>query len=147
MYSSLYIANKFIEVAKESDKYLTPMQLIKLVYIAHGWSMALNDKELVAEDVIAWKYGPVIPNLYREIKSYRSNNITKKINTSDNLDIKSDDVDLIREVYRKYGKFNGLELSAITHKKGTPWSKTWERSPWGVIFDADISNYYKNLLY
>lgn len=146
MYSSLYIANKFIDIAKEVNKYLTPMQLIKLVYIAHGWSMALNDKQLVAEDVIAWKYGPVIPELYREIKSYRANNITKKITVSDNLDIKNEDVELIKEVYNKYGKFDGLELSAITHKKGSPWSKTWEKTPWGVIPDADISNYYKMLL-
>jgi len=146
MYSSLYIANKFIDIAKEKGKYLTPMQLIKLVYIAHGWSMALNDKELLAEDVIAWKYGPVIPELYREVKSYRASNITNKIKVSDELEIKTEDIDLIKEVYEKYGKFDGLQLSAITHKKGSPWSKTWEKTPGEVIPDTDIGNYYKQLL-
>lgn len=146
MYSSLYVANKFIDIAKKEDKYLTRMQLIKLVYIAHGWSMALNNKELIAEDVIAWKYGPVIPELYREIKSYRLSVIKNKINISDDLEIKEEDIKLIEEVYIKYGKFDGLQLSSITHKKGTPWSKTWKENPWGVVSDCDINNYYKELL-
>ena len=46
----------------------------------------------------------------------------------------------------KYGKFTGIQLSAITHQKGSPWSKTWEVNPWGAIPDFEIDNYYKELL-
>jgi hypothetical protein len=31
------IANYFIDKALEDDRELTPMKLIKLVYLAHGW--------------------------------------------------------------------------------------------------------------
>jgi len=146
MYSSLYIANEFIDIAKGKSQYLTPMQLIKLVYIAHGWSLGLNDKELIAEDIMAWKYGPVIPELYREIKSYKANKITNSIPVSSSLALQECDISLLKEVYEKYGKFTGIELSAITHQKGSPWSKTWEVNPWGVIPDVEINNYYKELL-
>lgn len=146
MYSSLYIANEFISIAKAKNQYLTPMQLIKLVYIAHGWNLGLNNRQLVAEDVMAWKYGPVIPELYREIKSYKANKINNNIPVSSNLDLQDCDKALVKEVYEKYGKFTGIQLSAITHQKGSPWSKTWEVNPWGAIPDFEIDNYYKELL-
>jgi uncharacterized phage-associated protein len=146
MYSSLYISNELIDIARKKNEYLTPMQLIKLVYISHGWSLGLNDRALVAEDIMAWKYGPVIPELYREIKSYKANKITNNIPISSNLDLQEVDKSLVKEVYEKYGKFTGIELSAITHQKGSPWSKTWEINPWGVIPDVEINNYYKELL-
>lgn len=146
MYSSLYVANRFIKIARDKNEYLTPMQLLKLVYIAHGWSLGLNNKNLIAEDVMAWKYGPVIPELYREIKSYKSNKITHDLLIDNDIQIIDGDNLLIDEVYSKYGKFTGIELSGITHKQGTPWSKTWKSNPWGVIDDSDIDNYYKELL-
>lgn len=145
MYSSLYIANRFIKLAKDRNGYLTPMQLLKLVYIAHGWSLALNDKKLIAEDVMAWKYGSVIPELYREIKSYKSSKITHEIPIDNDIKIIETDLSLIDEVYSKYRQFTGIELSRITHKKGTPWSKTWKSNPWGAISNRDIDSYYKEL--
>lgn len=146
MYSSLYIANEFIKLAKNKNKYLTPIKILKLVYIAHGWSLGLKDKKLIAEDVMAWKYGPVIPELYREVKHYKSNNITREICVNDELKVLEDDLSLIKEVYEKYGNFTGIELSSITHKEGTPYSKTWKSTPCGVIHDSDINAYYKELL-
>jgi uncharacterized phage-associated protein len=31
------VANEFIRLAAEDGRTLTPLQIIKLVYIAHGW--------------------------------------------------------------------------------------------------------------
>ena len=52
------------------------MKLIKLVYIAHGWHLALeNGKSLISEAVMAWKYGHVINSLYQKLKRYGSQDI------------------------------------------------------------------------
>ena len=79
VYSVITIANKFIDLAKE--EYLTNMQLQKMVYIAHGFNLALRDTKLYYEDTRAWNFGPVVPELYEELRQYGSNQVTEKINT------------------------------------------------------------------
>ena len=46
-------------MAKEQGRDITVMQLLKLIYIANGWSWALLGKQLVRDPVEAWQYGPV----------------------------------------------------------------------------------------
>ena len=58
MYQPLTISNYFIQKLHETGSPVTAMKLIKLVYIAHGWHLALeNGKSLISEAVMAWKYG------------------------------------------------------------------------------------------
>lgn len=47
---------------------LTPLQVIKLTYIAHGYSLAINGEPLVDEAVEAWRHGPVVPSVYHRAK-------------------------------------------------------------------------------
>ena len=58
------------------SKYMvfTPMKLIKMVYITHGWFMARYgaDKPLIKEPIEAWKYGPVIQILHKKYKIYET---------------------------------------------------------------------------
>ena len=52
----LAIANKVLGVASERGISLTIMQLIKLVYFAHGWSLTLLGKPLVNDEPQAWQH-------------------------------------------------------------------------------------------
>lgn len=63
MYDVLTVADTILKIAKSKGKALTPMQLVKLTYIAHGWSLALHEKGLFKNKIEAWQYGPVIPDL------------------------------------------------------------------------------------
>ena len=66
------IANYFISKALADGIKLTLLQLIKLVYLAHGWHLGLTGRPLISETVQAWKYGPVIKSLYDRFKRYDS---------------------------------------------------------------------------
>lgn len=137
-YDSVAVANYFIQKSFDTGIEVTPMKLLKLVYIAHGWSLALLDEPLIDEAVVAWTYGPVIPGLYHELKEYGRSRVTKLITTSDfdwrtfrsNFiapSISEDDAQvkkLLNNVWKGYGNHSGIYLSAITHKAGTPWSMT-----------------------
>ena len=58
------------------------------------------------------------------------------------------ELELIEKIRNVYGKFSGIELSAITHQTGTPWSqvildqKTFGRGV--VIPNSLIEKYYRN---
>jgi len=54
------------------------MQLIKLVYIAHGWTLGLYNQPLIGKQVEAWTYGPVIPSVYHDFKHYGRDPITQQ---------------------------------------------------------------------
>jgi uncharacterized phage-associated protein len=47
----------------------------KLVYYAQGFALALLDRPLFPQHIEAWIYGPVVPALYREYKSYEADTI------------------------------------------------------------------------
>ena len=148
-YTPRQIADYFLYIGKD-DTTMTPMKLIKLVYIAHGWNLGLNDEKLINEDIQAWKYGTVIPSLYDDFKRFRSNRITE-IPDSEPSDINEDDKKFLDKVYDVYKKYDGLQLSAKTHQPNTPWTITWNKLINGsgevdfTIPNELIKNYYKQL--
>lgn len=123
MNTSITIAQYFLSLANSEAKGINPMKLIKLVYIAHGWNLALFDNPLIDENPEAWRYGPVIPSLYREYKSFKDKNIDVSI--SSELNISQETKDLLKKIWDVYGKFSAIELSSMTHRAGTPWYTTW----------------------
>ncbi|AWY21255.1 DUF4065 domain-containing protein [Moraxella bovis] len=154
MVSSIAVANQFIRLAKQDGKYLTPMQILKLVYIAHGWSYGFFNKPLIDDTIEAWKYGPVIPELYQTIKKYGNTEITQDIsypwlgigNILNNNQLDDDQQKVVNFVYKKYGHFDGIQLSMLTHQNNTPWSEIFNPHSWGdVIPNHTIHKHYKQL--
>src|SRR5260221_6924311 len=127
-YSPFKIARFFIERAAQAGKPLTPMKLIKLVYIAHGWSLALLPRPLISKNVQAWKYGPVIESLYHGFK-HRGNTAIPKTDAESlppPSDLDPQTIVLLEKVWEAYGGLTGIHLSSLTHQPGTPWYKIWE---------------------
>lgn len=148
MYSAESVANAFLDLARSSGKFLTDMQLQKLVYIAHGYSLAKLRQPLFHNNIHAFKWGPVIPNLYKTLQQYGAGEVSDYISTNEPPIAKdSSEMEIIKEVWQDYGELSGLELSALTHRTGTPWSETWRKNPFGVISDELIAEYYRQDLY
>ena len=148
MASSLTIAREFHRLALAEDRPITPLELIKLTYIAHGWSLARRDKPLVGEPAEAWRYGPVFPMLYHCIKGYGGKPVKKILDYEPDEPIRltEDEKKLIQAVYQTYKKFRGIELSALTHQPDSPWDKViTSQGRDGEIDDALIKAHYKGL--
>ena len=140
------IANYFIKKSFEDGTELTPMKLLKLVYIAHGWHLGLTEEPLVGERVEAWKYGPVIPSVYNEYKSYGNRSISKlayRFNEGGQFMSPLPDeatTPFLDEIWEVYKIYNGLQLSTLTHQTGTPWDTVWNRQGGRNIKGAEITN-------
>ena len=149
MQNSIVVANRFLELAKADNNPLTPMQLLKLVYMAHGWMLGVHSRPLISDRVEAWQYGPVIPALYREIRKYKSNPVADRIRTifdRGDAQLDDDEDDIIGQVYDVYGRMSGPRLSRITHAPGTPWHQTYEPGSFGDVISNDlIEDHYEKL--
>ncbi len=139
MESPLGIANYFIEKGVSDGHPVTPMKVIKLVYLAYGWHLAFNDStELFDEDIQAWKYGPVVPSLYHKVKEYGNAAIYNQLQEfsfkgGDGFVMETPQVDdtevipLLDRIWDVYKSYTGVQLSSITHTQGTPWYITWHQ--------------------
>lgn len=149
MYSSEQIANKFIELGLSQDNPLTPMQIQKLTYIAHGISLGHKNEGLLREPISAWRYGPVTPSLYQALKHYGYRPITKKVQAYEYS--KPDEAseayanEIVKAVYDSYAKYSGEVLSEFTHRHGTPWYNTYRLGE-SIISNNLIADYYKRLM-
>lgn len=142
-YSSAKVANYFLDKASREGRALTPMQLLKLVYIAHGWNLGYQRGPLIGDQVEAWQYGPVIGSLYHSIKHYGSGAVTAKVPEfffSSTQPIDSTTASLLDSVWQGYSQHSGLQLSTLTHQPNTPWDITWKRSGGarGAVIDNEL---------
>ena len=146
MVSAITIANKFIERAKRDGVSLTNMQLQKLVYIAHGWALALLNRGLIYEPVEAWQWGPVIKSLYHTLRQYGSGEVTSTIPMIGARSLQLREEDLIESVWNGYKDMSGFKLSTITHQQNTPWSRTVKQFGLrSVIPEKYMAEHYRHL--
>jgi len=146
MEKSIDVANYFLQNWGD----ISPMKLIKLTYIAHGWHLGIIESPLIDENAEAWKYGPVIPSLYHKYKIFGGNSIS--FGYDHPVKFQDEKVkDLLNKIWEVYGGLTGVQLSAKTHKEGTPWSITWDNvKKTGAmslqISDDLIKSYYQSLM-
>lgn len=139
------VAQFFLYLSGVEKRPLSPMQILKLVYIAHGWQLGLYGRPLVNEPVEAWQYGPVIPSLYREYKRYGSRPIDEGPETKP-TGFDAEEENTIEQVWKGYGNRSAISLSSLTHEAGTPWAITVSQSGRGAVISNDlIQDHYRRL--
>ena len=151
-HDSRAIANIVVEKSKAGDRQITIMSLIKLVYFAHGWTLGYTGKPLICHDVEAWKFGPVIPEIYRAFGHQMI--VTQKAQPFYpgfgygpyyKTELNEEEADIVNTVYEKYSPLGAFQLSDITHIKGSPWSQCND-GKFSQIPDNITKAYYKKLV-
>lgn len=150
--SAAAVANEFIELAASEGNVppLDQMKLQKLLYYAHAWYLALNDKPLFEEDFEAWPWGPVVRDIYYQTKDFGRAPVTQfvwrltptpagKIFVDVSFETpRVDDPELkafLKQVWDTHKRYSGVQLSNSTHGATEPWGiiksrvKTLEHKP------------------
>jgi uncharacterized phage-associated protein len=96
--------------------------------------------------VQAWKYGPVIESLYRAFKKYEDASIPE---SGEIPDTTLEDNESLRRfldrVWAVYSGYSGLQLSTLTHRRGTPWEQVYTPLSFRkIIPDDKIEQHYKD---
>ena len=143
------VANYLLVKARAEENPLTPLQLVKLVYISHGWTLGLTQKPLSIQSVYAWPYGPVIPEVYHAFKQFGNGmidgpalyfDLETGAHRSYVATFSPIEKEIVDKVWVAYKAFSGPQLSTITHRPGTPWATVTAGIPSDRIRDILIPN-------
>ena len=152
-HDSRAIANIFVDKARAAKKRLTIMPLVKYVYLAHGWTLGYTGKPLIRHQVQAWKFGPVIPEVYRAFapqfviknKAHEYYPEFECRGPDYKTKLNEDEADIVSKVYERYSHLGAFALSDLTHREGTPWDQCNNHN-FAPISNSVIENYYKELI-
>ena len=141
------IANAFITLSEAQRRPLTNMQVQKLVFLAHGYTLGLYDRPLYFDNTHAWQWGPVTPKLYKSLQKFGSGFVTSKVPSQDFVPGEDREAwSVIEAVWQGYGHRSGGQLSALTHKNGSPWEQIWNKERFSIIPTETIGAYYRGLV-
>lgn len=122
------------------NKAITNLQLQKILYYIQGEYLAVNNEPLFDNDMEAWDYGPVIPDVYYEYNQFVSNSITGI--TPQNIDyFNKSDKNLIQKVVYDKSNLNVWKLVKDTHRE-YPWNKNFKPGFKNEIPISDLQEYF-----
>lgn len=123
------VANRILLEARQRKKQPpTNLMLQKLVYFSQGYAMGILGHPLFEEEIEAWTYGPVIPKLYHQLKSYDRQPVTEDLPTSALISDDNPAADVIHRVMNDLQDFTATQLVRLSHAEGSPWAATWRDS-------------------
>lgn len=139
-YKAIDIAKNIIKEYFNQDKRITNLKLQKILYFAQGNSYMLYGEPMFCDDICAWKYGPVVEEVYNEYSWRRSFSILEPRNVS-TLDKRA--MDIIKSLVEDTKDMNAWDLVDITHSEG-PWKDVFDNGG-SVISKDKIKEYWEGI--
>lgn len=123
---------------------LTQMKAMKLLYYIQAASLVVTGHRMFDDDIVAWKYGPVVEEVHKKYIGERG--IVGKISDNDIKDyneLQNDPqtANILNSIYEIYGYSSAYDLMRQTHSEA-PWQETKQSE---VISDKKIKDYYQNV--
>lgn len=145
-YKAMDIAKKLIFKAQNDEpnggERLTNLKLQKLLYYQQGYHLAAFGTPLFSENIEAWMYGPVVPEVYDIFSGFGSStlpDVDSDIQLSDQEEI------LFNQVYDAYREFSAIGLMNRTHAE-KPWIEATPHDRGTIIPQMNMLSYFKTQL-
>ena len=161
MYKAIDIARYVIYYCNQNSYSISNLKLQKLLYFIQAHFLLEKDEECFTDNIEAWDFGPVIPNVYYEYKLYGSINIPNQ-KIYEELDIypKTGKVEftkkeinydiicyadkcLINSLLNRFGDCSSTYLTQISINQ-KPWINAYVKNGHKIISTDSIKNYFKN---
>ncbi|HJJ98772.1 MAG TPA: DUF4065 domain-containing protein [Methanocorpusculum sp.] len=126
MVTATNVADFFVDLANHMvDENMTNLRVNKMLYYAQAYSLVRFGKPLFSEDIQAWEYGPVVPSVYHTFQKFGRDPI-RDVSDNCSLDVfTADEIALLLDVAREYGKYSSSKLIDMTHEIGGPWEQVY----------------------
>ena len=137
----IYLASQAFVGDNKEREGITNLKLQKVLYFAQAYYLSKVGKPLFSDDIEAWAYGPVVPDVYKKFRSNKSNPIIFEKDTSS---LSDEDKEILKKVWGTFGRYSASKLVDITHAH-TPWKEA-NKTASQIISHKAIKEYYAPLL-
>lgn len=122
---------------------ITNLKLQKLLYYAQGVYLAINNKPLFDENILAWEHGPVVREVYNQYRANGKSSIkyiaeANDFNICKSIECDQGKADVLEFVFEEFGQYTAWALRNKTHKE-RPWLKTKQND---IIKQELIRDYF-----
>lgn len=140
MYGVLEIAKYVIKRCNDTNRTISNLKLQKLLYFVQAEFLVSTGCPCFPEEIEAWDFGPVVPEVYHKYKVYGSASIPFS-NTNATFRITSSDRNLINEIVDECAQYSAATLVEITHKQ-SPWIDAYQPYCNNVISKRSIKKFF-----
>lgn len=114
-----YIVNKCVE----DNHPITNLQLQKILYFIQRDYLRKYDERAFIDEIEAWKFEPVVPEVYYTFCYYGAMPIENQYDNASNIDI---DLELVNKIVEEKRVLKPWDMVNDTHKPGGAWDKTYQ---------------------
>ncbi|MBS6025853.1 MAG: DUF4065 domain-containing protein [Paeniclostridium sordellii] len=130
MFKAIDIANYIINKCIDLGRPITNLQLQKILYYVQGeFIKQTGGKELFYNEISAWQYGPVVPDVYFEFNTYSASDLNTKIDTSE---LPKAIKRIIDPVIEEKSLLSAWKLVEYTHRE-KPWLESYVEGQKNII--------------
>ena len=120
--TAIEIAKHIVHKCINEGCPISNLQLQKILYFIQKSFLKENNRMAFSDRIEAWKFGPVVPEVYYRYSGFGAMPIT--IELSSEISLNPDDKQKIDEIVEKLRNCSPWELVEITHRPGGAWDQT-----------------------
>lgn len=137
-YSAIDIAKYVVIKCVKDNAPISNLQLQKILYFIQLHFIRDKGYVLFIDDIEAWQYGPVVPNVYKRYFLFAAADLYEY--EKPNIDFTPEEKQFMDEIITKKRALRPWELVESTHAKGKAWDRIYRNGlgkhniiPKGVI--------------
>lgn len=133
-YCALDVSKFILKHESKCQRGVSNLRLQKLLYFVQAKSLMDNNMPCFGDDIEAWDFGPVVPNVYHHYKIFGSSAIPcNDVSVSSELENDSRMKYSICDALGQCSKYSTSQLVDITHMQSS-WKNAYRK------FDNRITN-------
>lgn len=154
-YNVLDVARYIINYGSQHSYDISNLKLQKILYFVQASFLVDKHEVCFNEDIEAWDFGPVVPEVYQEFKMYGSSVIPyinsyidlsngiweSSLKAYDENIVSSEDRKIINDMVDQCSKYSARDLVEITHNQA-PWMNTYRKGWNNIISKECIYDYF-----
>lgn len=133
MYTAMNLSKYIVSKCIADGHPISNLQLQKILYYIQR-NFLKRGKNAFCDDIEAWKFGPVVPNVYYHYCGYGSMLITIPCSYDE---VDKEDRKAIDSIVEEKRDLKPWELVEDTHKENSAWAQTYKN---GLGYRNVISN-------
>lgn len=145
MIAALDLAKYIVSKCTNENKPISNLQLQKILYYIQYESLKQTSECVFYDEIEAWQFGPVVPNIYYYFCNFGAMPINIKFDNYKDIVKDINNIEIVDNIVTMRREQNPWEMVKETHKDDSPWSIVFNQGEGKVISIKILKDYIKKI--